>query len=281
MEYCFAYITDITKRKAAEQALRELNATLEARVHEEVAKNRDKDHLLIQQSRLAAMGEMMGNIAHQWRQPINALSLVLANIKDAYEFDQLDRAYLDNQVERGGHLIHRMSATIDDFRGFFRPDRTRQAFSLARAVRDAMMIVDLSYAHAKIALELEPGEDVVCFGFPNEYAQVVLNLLGNAKNAIVERKIPAGRVTIRIGRAGRNGRLILCDNGGGIPADALPRIFEPYFTTREQGTGIGLYMSRMIIENMGGHIEVANADGGARVTLTTPLAPENVVPGRQ
>jgi signal transduction histidine kinase len=97
----------------------------------------------------------------------------------------------------------------------------------------------------------------------------------------VERKIPAGRVTIRIGRAGRNGRLILCDNGGGIPADALPRIFEPYFTTREQGTGIGLYMSRMIIENMGGHIEVANADGGARVTLTTPLAPENVVPGRQ
>jgi PAS domain S-box-containing protein len=281
MEYCFAYITDITKRKAAEQALRELNATLEARVHEEVAKNRDKDHLLIQQSRLAAMGEMMGNIAHQWRQPINALSLVLANIKDAYEFDQLDRAYLDNQVERGGHLIHRMSATIDDFRGFFRPDRTRQAFSLARAVRDAMMIVDLSYAHAKIALELEPGEDVVCFGFPNEYAQVVLNLLGNAKNAIVERKIPAGRVTIRIGRAGRNGRLILCDNGGGIPADALPRIFEPYFTTREQGTGIGLNMSRMIIENMGGHIEVANADGGARVTLTTPLAPENVVPGRQ
>lgn len=278
-EFCFAYITDISKRKEAEQALLELNATLEGRVHEEVAKNRDKDHLLIQQSRLAAMGEMMGNIAHQWRQPINALSLVLANIKDAYEFDQLDRDYLDGQVERGGNLIHKMSTTIDDFRSFFRPDRTKQAFSLARALRDAMMIVELSYAHAKIALEVEPGEDVVCFGFPNEYAQVVLNLLGNAKDAIVERNIPEGRVTIRMERSGRKGRLILSDNGGGIAEDVLPKVFDPYFTTRDKGTGIGLYMSRMIIENMGGRITVANANGGVRVTLSTPLA-QSAGPGQ-
>jgi len=271
-EFIFSYLNDISARKAAELALKQLNVSLEARVHEEVAKNRDKDHLLIQQSRLAAMGEMMGNIAHQWRQPINALSLVLANIRDAYEFNQLDRAYLDDQVGRGGHLIHKMSSTIDDFRNFFRPDRTRQSFSLARAVRDAMMIVELSYAHAKIALELESGEDVMCFGFPNEYAQVVLNLLGNAKDAILEREIPAGRVGIRIWRDGQAGGLTLSDNGGGIAEDVLPKVFEPYFTTRDKGTGIGLYMSRTIIENMGGHIEVANADGGVRVNLTTPLA---------
>ncbi|MBM4182137.1 MAG: PAS domain S-box protein [Betaproteobacteria bacterium] len=271
-EFCFAYITDISKRKEAEQALLELNATLEGRVHEEVAKNRDKDHLLIQQSRLAAMGEMMGNIAHQWRQPINALSLVLDNIRDAYEFGQLDRDYLDGQVERGGHLIHKMSTTIDDFRNFFRPDRNSQPFSLARAVRDALMIVDLAYAHANIALDIEADRDVTCLGFPNEYAQVVLNLLANAKDAIVARRIAAGRVLVRIEADAREGRLIVADNGGGIPEDVLPKVFDPYFTTREKGTGIGLYMSRMIIENMGGSVEVENAGEGARVSVRVPLA---------
>lgn len=271
-EYAFSYAMDITGRKAAETALRELNANLEARVRQEVANNREKDHLLIQQSRLAAMGEMMGNIAHQWRQPINALSLVLANIKDAFEFGQLDEDYLDGQMERGINLIHKMSTTIDDFRNFFRPDRTPQPFSLAKAARDATMIVELAYAHARIDLALQVEAEAICQGLPNEYAQVVLNLLSNAKDAIVERGVDNGRVDIRIGQDEGRGSLILTDNGGGIPEDVLPKVFDPYFTTREKGTGIGLYMSRMIIENMGGRIEVANVNGGVQVTLTTPLA---------
>lgn len=271
-EYNFCFVRDISERKEAEQKLLELNANLEARVLEEVNKNRDKDHLLIQQSRLAAMGEMIGNIAHQWRQPINALSLVLANIKDSFEYGDLDQDYLDGQVERGGKLIQKMSTTIDDFRNFFRPDRKQQAFSLTKAVKDALMVVEVSYAHAKIDLQLEPGEDVVSEGFPNEYAQVVLNLLSNAKDAILERGVIGGRVSIRVEQGKEEARVIVSDNGGGIPEHILPKVFDPYFTTRETGTGIGLYMSRMIIENMQGHIAIANADGGARITLTTPLA---------
>ena len=272
-EYSFAYVLDITQRKAAEQALRDLNATLEARVREEVGMNREKDHLLIQQSRLAALGEMIGNIAHQWRQPINALSLLLANLEDAFEFGELDRAYLSSQMTRGNQLIHKMSTTIDDFRNFFRPDRTRLPFSIGKAVRDAAMIIESSYANARIGLILEVDDDTVCLGFPNEYAQVVLNLLANAKEAIQEGHVPDGRVVVRIERDDRDARLTITDNGGGIPAEALPKVFDPYFTTRDQGTGIGLYMSRMIIENMAGHIEVANANGGVRATLTIPKAP--------
>ena len=279
-EYNFCFVRDITERKAAEAALKELNATLEARVREEVASNRDKDHLLIQQSRLAAMGEMMGNIAHQWRQPINALSLVLANLKDAFEYGQLDQAYLDGQVERSTHLINKMSTTIDDFRNFFRPDRTPQPFSLVKAVRDAMLVVELNYVHANIGLELDSDEEVVCQGLPNEYAQVVLNLLGNAKDAIQDRGVKNGRVIVRVERVGREGRVTVADNGGGIPEAVLPKVFDPYFTTREKGTGIGLYMSRMIIENMGGHIEVGNAGGGASVMLTSPLAAEAALPAQ-
>lgn len=271
IEYNCCFVRDISERKEAERALRELNATLEERVREEVALNREKDHLMIQQARLAAMGEMIGNIAHQWRQPINALSLVLANIEDAFDFGELDRHYLKGQMAKGGQLIHKMSTTIDDFRNFFRPDRTRQPFSLATAVRDAIMIVDSSYAHAGIDLVLEVDADAVCSGFPNEYSQVVLNLLANAKDAIIEHRVAHGRVVIRIEQADRQALLTVTDNGGGIPPDVLHKVFDPYFTTRDKGTGIGLYMSRMIIENMAGHIDVANIDHGTRVVVALPM----------
>lgn len=267
-----AFSRDISERKETERALRDLNANLERRVREEVEQNREKDHLLIQQSRLAAMGEMIGNIAHQWRQPINALSLLLDNVKDAYEFGDLSQDYLAEQVKRGGQLIQRMSSTIDDFRNFFRPDRIKQPFAISGAARDAMAIIDSSYASARIELVLEVEHDAQVQGFHNEYAQVVLNLLSNAKDAILSRGIQGGRVVLRVDQLGDEARLEVTDNGGGIPEDVLPKVFDPYFTTREKGTGIGLYMSKMIIEkNMDGRIEVGNTDQGARIVVVIPV----------
>lgn len=263
---------DITRRKEAEEALWRLNETLEQRVAEEVAINREKDHILIHQSRLAAMGEMIGNIAHQWRQPLNALGLLLSNIEDAHHHDELDREYLDESVGKGRRLIDKMSTTIDDFRNFFKPDREKILFNLAEAVREALSVVENSFRSNHVTVAMKVEQDAAVIGFPNEYAQVVLNLLSNAKDAIHDRHIQNGKVELVISQDAEFAYVTIRDNGGGIPEKVIEKIFDPYFTTREKGTGIGLYMSKMIIEsNMKGRIEVHNAGAGAEFRIATPL----------
>ena len=263
---------EIHDRKQAEDSLRTLNSTLEERVREELAQNRQKDLLLIQQSRLAAMGEMVHNIAHQWRQPLNALALVIRNIKDDYEFGELGPESLNHAVSSAQNLLNRMSSTIDDFRDFFRPDQEKKPFDVAAAVRQAASIMEAAYRNNHIALELELSQDLVADGFPSQYSQAVLNILANAKETIQSRKIDPGLVRVRLAAEGGWATLTVEDNGGGIPADILPKVFDPYFTTKEQGSGIGLYMTKMIIErNMGGRVGAANSEGGARLTIAVPL----------
>ena len=236
-----------------------------------MAKNREKDHLLIQQSRLAALGEMIGNIAHQWRQPINALTLLLANIKDAHEFNTLDRVYINQAVGNGQAIIQRMSTTIDDFRNFFRPHKEKTRFSVNGAVADVLRILEAAFRNSNITIAVAGDKDVTTNGYRNEYSQVLINLLTNAKEAIQQANLAAGRVDITISRRENYSEVAIEDNAGGIQATVLPRIFDPYFTTKEKGTGIGLYMSKMIIENsMSGYIEARNTENGARLVVATP-----------
>lgn len=264
---------DITDRTRAEVELRRLNSTLEARVREEVNKNRDKDHLMIQQSRLASMGEMIGNIAHQWRQPLNALSLTLANLRDAQKYGDLTPDYLHEQVAFGEDIIRTMSTTIDDFRSFYRSQRERQPFALSQAVNKAVSIVQSAYQQHDIELAVRVLTDAQVLGVENEYTQVLLNLLGNAREILIERSIPGARVCLTVDANEAYAWVIVADNALGIAPDVLPKIFDPYFTTRPKGTGIGLYMSKMIVENnMGGRIDVVNTPEGAEFRITTPVA---------
>ena len=195
----------IGARKKIEEQLRRLNETLELRVSEEVSKNRQKDLLMIQQSRLAAMGEMIGNIAHQWRQPLNALGLVLSNIQDAYEFRELSADYLRQCIQNGERLIQKMSSTINDFRNFFQPDKEMRPFSAREQIEEAIDLVSASFKNNNIDILLESGDDLLLLGFPNEYSQVLLNLLNNAKEAIKARGIPQGIVRIALSCAGEQG----------------------------------------------------------------------------
>ncbi|MBS4095218.1 MAG: PAS domain S-box protein [Sulfuricella sp.] len=260
---------DVTERRAIEEQVRRLNQSLEQRVHEEVAKNREKDLLLIQQSRLATMGEMMHNVAHQWRQPLNTLNLILQNIKDAYEFGELDQNFLKEMTDTGNQVAQRMSRTIDDFRNFFRPDAESRSFNLANSLGDALKLLEASFANNNIEIVVEGARDVCGLGYPNEYAQVLLNVLVNAKDAI-KAGHHAGKVVVAIGAEDGVATVRIRDNGGGIPEAILPKIFDPYFTSKESGTGIGLYMSRMIVEHMHGHIEAHNVEGGAEVVISLP-----------
>ena len=230
------------------------------------------ERALIQQSRLAAMGEMIGNIAHQWRQPLNALNMILINLEDAWRFGQFTEAQLHESVGRADRLIQTMSSTINDFRDFFRPGKAPVGFSARRQALAAVALVEASFQQGGIDLRLEDGEDVPTLGHPNEYSQVLLNLLANARTAI-EGRGGGGEVRIRVAREGGRCLLRVTDNGGGIPEPILERIFEPYFTTRpETGTGLGLYMARTILQqSMAGTVEARNVQGGAEFILATPL----------
>jgi C4-dicarboxylate-specific signal transduction histidine kinase len=250
--------------------LQELNATLDHRVQEEVSKNLQQERLLIQQSRLAVMGEMIGNIAHQWRQPLNALVLLLANMKDAYEYDELDKELLDKSVDAGEKLIQKMSTTIDDFRNFFRPNKAKEDFRFEKAIQSTLDLIKTGLDNHRITAHVEADHEVQAKGFPNEFSQVLLNVLNNAKDAILERNIDDGRIDISMGSADDKAWIGIKDNAGGIPEDIMPKIFDPYFTTKEKGTGIGLYMSRMIMEHMDGTIEACNIGDGAEFRLTLP-----------
>lgn len=270
--FLLATVRDVTKQKQAEEALVRLNETLAQQVEEKLGELREKDLLLIQQSRLAAMGEMVHNIAHQWRQPLSSLSLVLQNIAYDYEENTLTSEALREYVSKGTDMARAMSATIDNFRDFFRPNHhVKTGFSLLDAVDDALKMVASSFKIHGIEIVVEAREDIQVTGFPNEFSQVVLNLLGNAKDAIMESKKRKGRIDIFIGQADKIAHVVIHDNGAGIPDEILENIFDPYFTTKSKGSGIGLYMSKMIMERMDGTIHVQNTELGAEFILALPV----------
>ncbi|UTJ07094.1 HAMP domain-containing sensor histidine kinase [Arcobacter roscoffensis] len=254
--------------------LRALNDTLEDRVKEEISKQKEQEQILIQQSKLAAMGEMIGNIAHQWRQPLNALGLVMQNIQFSYQMDELDDEFMQRSIDKVNTLTKSMSKTIDDFRNFFKPTKEKLQFNLKDLVLKSSSLVESAFSHHEINIMHKDFVDIDVYGFDNEFSQTILNVLNNAKDAIVENKISDGIVSITLDQDEKFGRVIIHDNAGGVPEDIIEKIFNPYFTTKEEGkgTGIGLYMSKIIVEqNMDGKLEVKNEDDGATFTISIPL----------
>ena len=232
----------------------------------EVQKKLAEQEILIhQQSKLAAMGEMIGAIAHQWRQPLNALNMNIQNLEDDFEDGLIDEPFIQAFIEKNRKTIVFMSKTIDDFRNFFRTDKEKQSFSLLNAVHETIALQEAQFKNHAIDVEIE-GEDISLFSLKGEFQQTLLNLINNAKDALVESGRCDKKITIQL----LGDALAVEDNAGGIPEEILERIFEPYFTTKEQGngTGIGLYMSKLIIEkNMGGILSVENRSEGARFLI--------------
>ena len=257
---------------------KEINENLEKEVDEEKTKQKEQEQILIQKTRLAAMGEMIGNIAHQWRQPLNALGLVLQNLKFSYEIGDLNDDVMNRSMDKANMLTKNMSKTIDDFRNFFKQNKAKEIFDINKSVIDSMALVESTFEYHKIKLEKDfKSEKIEIFGFPNEFAQVLLNVISNAKDALLENKIKNPQVKIETKIEDDNAYIFIIDNALGIKEDAINKIFEPYFTTKNevQGTGIGLYMSKIIIErNMNGQIYAKNKDDGAIFTIKLPLKNE-------
>ncbi len=261
--------------KLQKELLQELNENLESQIEAEVNKNREKDELMLLQSRQAAMGEMIGNIAHQWRQPLNAIGLMVYDLTDAFRFGEIDEEYLAKSEENIKSVLQHMSGTIDDFRNFFKPNKEKQAFALYDVVKTSVSFLDATLKNSGIRLITEIDKDIALFGYSSEFAQVLLNIINNAKDALTDNQTPVPVIRISGQRKDEFAVLKIIDNGGGINPSVLHKIFEPYFTTKEQGkgTGVGLYMSKTIIErNMGGGISVNNLRNGAEFVITVPLS---------
>ena len=263
-------VKERTGRRKAENDLENLNLSLETRVAEMVDELRHKDRILIQQSRLAGMGEMIGNIAHQWRQPLNNVALIIQNIQMEYASGTLSREEMDSNIQEAMKALLQMSQTIDDFRNFFRGDKEKKRFLVSKVVDRALAMVSSVMDKHNFQVRIEADKDVTAIGYQNEYAQVLLNIISNAREAGCERNIFKPCIIIRLTSEDNRSVLYIRDNCGGIPEDVLPKIFDPYFTTRgpDRGTGIGLYMSKVIIEqNMNGRLTARNVDGGAEFRI--------------
>ena len=224
--------------------------------------NIKQENLLIQRSKMAAMGEMIGNIAHQWRQPLSQISGLFFDIESAYDFKELDKEYLTKRVDEANDILEYMSRTIDDFRNFFNPNSIKEEFSIQEALTNAVKIVNSTLKYHNIQIDIQVKQDLKINGYKNEYAQAVVNIISNAKDILIERKIQNPLIKIYMKD---DNNLCIEDNAGGVNKEIIDKIFDPYFTTKfDYGTGIGLYMTKLIIEEkMNGAIKVENSQSGA------------------
>ncbi len=261
------------KLRDREQKLRELNVSLEERIKEALSQHQQKEKMLIQQSKMAEMGDMISMIAHQWRQPLNQLSYIFMNIEGAYEYKELTPEYLDEKLSEGTRLLEFMSQTIDDFRNYFRPDKARSETTLSEVLAQTLPLIENTFEVDGIALHVSYGSHTSVTLFRNELMQVLLNLLKNAKDVLIERDISVPIVRAATFEEAEECIIEVCDNAGGISDVTIGKIFDPYFSTKSasKGTGLGLYMSKTIVEgHLGGRIEARNDGEGACFTIRVP-----------
>jgi len=211
------------------------------------------------------MGEMIGNIAHQWRQPLAINNTLLSILKEKAQMEILESAELLQKLEEMENSIQYMSKTIDDFMRFYHPEKRKTIFSIADVVDHALTIMQPILKKAAISLHFKQCDTSYVKGYMNEYTQVVVAILTNAKDALTERQIEDAAINVTLLQARGKVTLSISDNAGGIMKEHIHRIFDPYFTTKHKsmGTGLGLYIAKMIIEkNMGGTLSVENQTAG-------------------
>lgn len=254
--------------------LEEQNKELEKLVAIEVEKNRQKDEIIFQQNKLAAMGEMLENIAHQWRQPLMEISALFIPIEAKINFNKnINNDELLDSINKLNHITKYMSNTIDDFKNFFATNKEKTEFKLSDQINSSLGIIITGLRKNGIFVDIVIKKNPTVFGYKNEYTQVLINILNNAKDALIDRKIKEPKIIITLDSNNKNSILSVEDNAGGIQVKPIDNIFKPFFTYgKKEGTGIGLFMSKLIIEkNMNGKLLVSNEKAGASFKIISPL----------
>lgn len=242
--------------------LRALNDSLELRIKKEVENSRKKDNIMFQQARLASLGEMLQNIAHQWRQPLGSLMMIIQSFESKFFAKKLTEEFVTTRVADAQMLSQNMSDTLEDFRTFFNPNKSKKEFSLKEVIQKSIELSKYQLEREEITLNFFLKEDLRVFGFKNELIHVLLNLIGNSKDVLASKTELPQRIIHIIAKENEQAIYInVIDNGGGIKSDIIPKVFDPYFTTKHKsvGTGIGLFMSKQMVEkHMDGKITCKN-----------------------
>jgi PAS domain S-box-containing protein len=266
-------LNETLERKVDEKTkeLQELNETLELRIKEEILKNEDKQKVMFWQSRLASLGEMLANIAHQWRQPLTELNLTVYNMKKAGidgDSNEVSNLYLDSK-----NIIKNMSTTIENFTNFFKPNKERYYFKIEDSIDESIAILDKLIKQEMVIIKKDI-QDIKVLGISNELSQVIINLIKNSIDAFVLNSILIREISISVKRIDDFALIEVEDNAGGIKEKNLYKIYEPYFTTKHksQGTGLGLFMSKMICEKaLNGSLDVKSKKTVTTFSIKIPL----------
>lgn len=278
----FLFYLSILNRKLqkTKKRLHQNNITLELRVSEEVEKNRRKDLIMLNHSRFAQMGQVINMIAHQWRQPLNNLSLIIQAYFFKAKKGEVDYEKLEEFKNKTMLQIKQMSKTIDDFRDFFKEEKEKILFNFPEITTTLLHLVKPVLDKSNIELIVEQEDNILIKGYANELTQAIINIIYNAKDVLVEKNIEKKIIKIVLKKEGSKAILTIQDNAGGIAEDIKNKIFDPYFSTKgKNGTGIGLYMVKIIIEeHMNGKVTVSNEKEGAKFLIELPLADSSIYP---
>ena len=245
--------------KLRTRELKHLNENLEERVRLEVEKSTQQEKQMVQQSRSAAMGEMMGAIIHQWKQPLNALSVANSGTKLALMVGDIPK----EEIEKTTNIIEKqigiMNSTMEDFRNFFKPQKLR-TYNVNNSINDVINLIGKIYETSNVFIKVDLSDGVSTSGYPNELNQVIINILNNARDIIQETNCEIRDIFVKTFTEDDKVVITISDCAGGVPEDIIDKIFEPYVTTKsdDKGTGIGLDMSKTIVEKVNGSISVKN-----------------------
>lgn len=250
------------------EELKRLNDHMQEIIDAEIKKNLEKQKMVELQSRHSQMGEMIAMITHQWKQPLSSINMASIKLNFKYYADKLDKKTFDTSIQTISEQTKYMDQTIKDFQQFFNPVKAKIDFNLSEAIATVINLVQHEFDINNIALEVDSHKDILAYGYPNEYHQVLISILSNAKDAFFNNAHNDMKINISIRRINQRSMVTIRDNAGGIPENIMPDIFNIYMTTKPKGSGLGLNISKNIIENnMDGTLEVKNVNGGAEFSI--------------
>lgn len=249
-----------------------LNESMEETVNI-LAENKKNEVFYFQQSRVNALGEVISNIGHHWRQPLNAISIMAQDLKYAKAANELTDEYLNTMVGRITDIAKALSKTIDDLRLFYRPSSVKEEFAIEEEVQKVVNFFEVRYAELGIKIEYSFDFKHPITAYKNEFSQVLIHILKNSEEAIVANRVANGKIEIKTSEVDEWLMVSVSDNGGGVDPGALEKIFDPYFTTKHKAidVGLGLYLSKTMVEkNMGGILRAENIENGLRIEMLLP-----------